>query len=351
MFVSICTQANYAMAVAPAIYSISGKNGRAGCDMHAVPQYLSVREWQRKNVFNKLCGTMFVSICTQANYATAVVPAICSISGKNGRAGYNMHAVPQYLSVREWQRKNVFNKLCGTMFVSICTQANYATAVAPAIYSISGKNGRAGCNMHAVPQYLSVRAWQRKTVFNKLCGTMFVSICTQANYATAVAPAIYSISGKNGRAGYNMHAVPQYLSVRAWQRKTVFNKLCGTMFVSICTQANYATAVAPAICSIYDKNGRAGYNMHAVPQYLSVRAWQRKNVFNKLCGTMFVSICTQANYATAVAPAICSIYDKNGRAGCDIHAVPQYLSVRFVTEEKRFQKIVRNHAHIYLYSS
>ena len=44
---------------------------------------------------------------------------------------------------------------------------------------------------------------------------MFVSIHTQANYATAVAPAIYSISGKNGRAGYNMHAVPQYLSVRA----------------------------------------------------------------------------------------------------------------------------------------
>ena len=51
---------------------------------------------------------------------------------------------------------------------------------------------------------------------------------------------------------------------------------------------------------------------------------------------MFISIHTQANYATAVAPAICSIYDKNGRAGCDIHAVPQYLSVRFVTEEKCF---------------
>ena len=76
---------------------------------------------------------------------------------------------------------------------------------------------------------------------------MFVSIHTQANYATAVAPAIYSISGKNGRAGYNMHAVPQYLSVRAWQRKNVFNKLCGNMHISICTQANYATAVATAM--------------------------------------------------------------------------------------------------------
>ena len=76
---------------------------------------------------------MFVSICTQANYATAVAPAICSISGKNGRAGCDIHAVPQYLSVRSLKRKNVFNKLCGTMFVSIHTQDNYATAVAPAI--------------------------------------------------------------------------------------------------------------------------------------------------------------------------------------------------------------------------
>jgi len=65
---------------------------------------------------------------------------------------------------------------------------------------------------------------------------------------------------------------------------------------------------------------------------------------------MHISICTQANYATAVAPAIYSISGKNGRAGCDMHAVPQYLSVRFVTEENCFQKIVRNHAHINPYA-
>ena len=55
---------------------------------------------------------------------------------------------------------------------------------------------------------------------------MFVSICTQANYATAVAPAIYSISGKNGRAGYNMHAVPQYLSVRFVTEEKMFSINC-----------------------------------------------------------------------------------------------------------------------------
>ena len=55
-----------------------------------------------------------------------------------------------------------------------------------------------------------------------------------------------------------------------------------------------------------------------------------------MCGTIFLSIHTQANYSTAVAPAIYSISGKNGRAGYDMFVVPQYLSVRFVTEEKMF---------------
>ena len=65
---------------------------------------------------------------------------------------------------------------------------------------------------------------------------------------------------------------------------------------------------------------------------------------------MHISICTQANHATAVAPTVYDISDKNGRAGCDMHAVPQYLSVRYVTEENCFQRIVRNAADINLYS-
>ena len=66
---------------------------------------------------------------------------------------------------------------------------------------------------------------------------------------------------------------------------------------------------------------------------------------------MHISICTQANHATAVAPTVYDISDKNGRAGCDMHAVPQYLSVRYVTEENCFQRIVRNAADINPYSS
>ena len=65
-------------------------------------------------------------------------------------------------------------------------------------------------------------SWQRKYVFNKLCRTMHISIFTLANHSVAVALSIWNISGKNGRAGYNMHAVPQYLSVQFWQRKKCF---------------------------------------------------------------------------------------------------------------------------------
>ena len=78
---------------------------------------------------------------------------------------------------------------------------------------------------------------------------------------------------------------------------------------------------------------------------------QRKNVFKELCGTMHISICTQANHATDVAPTVYDISDKNGRAGCDMHTVPQYLLVRYVTEENCFQRIVRNAADINPYSS
>ena len=166
---------------------------------------------------------------------------------------------------------------------------------------------------------------------------MFVSIRTQANYATAVAPAIFSISGKNGRAGYNMHAVPQYLSVRHDR---------GKMFSINCAEpCTYRSVLKLIMLQMLPRPYETYLARMAEQDMICTRfrniyqcgSWQRKNVFNKLCGTMFVSIHTQANYAMAVAPAICSISGKNGRAGCDMHAVPQYLSVRFVTEEICFQ--------------
>ena len=152
MFVSICTQANYATAVAPAIYSISGKNGRAGCDMHAVPQYLSVRFVTEEKMFSINCAEpcLYRSVLKLIMLRPLPRPSAAYLA----RMDEQDVICTRFRNIYQcgsWQRKNVFNKLCGTMHISICTQANYATDVAPAIWNISGKNGRAGYDMHAVP--------------------------------------------------------------------------------------------------------------------------------------------------------------------------------------------------------